>query len=52
VNDHVATQPICDPAQGPVSVFAWVKDGAPGQVILSQKTGANWLMVDAATVLW
>jgi hypothetical protein len=30
-----------------VSVFAWVKGGAGGQVILSQASGANWLRVDA-----
>jgi hypothetical protein len=33
-----------DPSQGPLSVFVWVKGGAPGQVILSQAGGANWLM--------
>ena len=27
--------------------MAWVKGGAPGQVILSQRTGANWLTVAA-----
>jgi hypothetical protein len=32
------------PADGPFSVLAWVKGGAPGQVILSQAGGANWLM--------
>jgi hypothetical protein len=34
-----------DPAAGPLSVFAWVKGGTPGQVILSQEKGADWLMV-------
>jgi hypothetical protein len=28
-------------------VFAWVKGGAPGQVILSQAGGANWLMASS-----
>ena len=33
-----------DPSTGPFSVSAWVKGGGPGQVILSQTGGANWLM--------
>ena len=45
VGDCVTTQFIRDPSQGPLSVFAWVKGGAPGQVILSQEKGANWLML-------
>jgi len=36
---------VCDPSQGPLSVFAWIQGGAPGQVILSQEKGANWLML-------
>jgi hypothetical protein len=39
--------PVLDPAEGPFSVLAWIQGGAPGQVILSQASGANWLMVDA-----
>jgi len=38
-----------DPSQGPFSVFAWVKGGAPGQVILSQAGGVNWLMAGVGT---
>jgi sugar lactone lactonase YvrE len=38
---------ILNPADGPFSVIAWVKGGAPGQVIFSQSNGANWLGVDA-----
>lgn len=36
-----------DPSDGPFSVFAWVKGGAPGQGIIAQQSGANWLMADA-----
>lgn len=43
-DDYVATGLACDPSAGPLSVFAWVKGGAPGQVILSQTDGADWLM--------
>ena len=34
---------MLNPADGVFSVFAWVKGGAPGQVIISQKDGADWL---------
>jgi subtilisin family serine protease len=43
-DDRVSSPFVVDPAEGPFSVFAWVKGGAPGQVILSQAGGANWLM--------
>jgi hypothetical protein len=45
--DFIVTVLRLDPAAGLLSVFAWIKGGAPGQVILSQQTGANWLMADA-----
>jgi hypothetical protein len=48
VDDYVSTTLVLDPAAGPFSVFAWVKGGAPGQVILSQKSGTNWLMAGAS----
>jgi hypothetical protein len=37
---------ILDPAEGVFSVFAWTKGGAPGQVIIAQNAGTNWLRVD------
>jgi len=40
----VRTPAVRDPSTGPLSVFAWVMGGGPGQVILSQTGGANWLM--------
>ncbi len=43
-----ANSPV-NPASGPFSVLAWVQGGAPGQVILSQEGGMNWLMADGAT---
>ncbi|MHC4175396.1 MAG: Kelch repeat-containing protein [Planctomycetota bacterium] len=46
INDYVSTSFILDPADGVFSVFAWVKDAAPGQVIISQTGGANWLLAD------
>jgi hypothetical protein len=38
---------VLDPADGPFSVLAWVKGGAPGQVVVSQQGAANWLATDA-----
>ncbi|MCU0915367.1 MAG: GDSL-type esterase/lipase family protein [Planctomycetes bacterium] len=43
----VRTPFVRDPSQGAFSVFAWIKGGNPGQVILSQASGANWLMASA-----
>jgi hypothetical protein len=43
----VAANSVLNPKDGPFSVLAWVKGGAPGQVIVSQQGGANWLMADA-----
>jgi hypothetical protein len=45
----VVADNVLNPADGPFSAFAWVKGGIPGQVILSQQAGANWLMSDPAT---
>jgi hypothetical protein len=48
VDDYVSTPFILDPSAGAFSVFAWVKDSAPGQVVISQTGGANWLSASAA----
>ncbi len=48
VDDCVTTEMIRDPFEGPISVLAWVHGGAPGQVILSQEKGADWLMAGAS----
>jgi len=48
VDDYVSTPFVLNPSTGAFSVFAWVKGGAAGQVILSQQTGVNWLMADAS----
>jgi hypothetical protein len=44
----VAVCALLNPSEGPFSVLAWVKGGAPGQVIVSQAGGADWLLADAA----
>ena len=46
IDDYVSTTFVLDPAGAPFSVFAWIKGGAPGQVLISQTGrpwGANWL---------
>ncbi|UCG59903.1 MAG: LamG domain-containing protein, partial [Phycisphaerales bacterium] len=43
VNDYVSTPFVLNPAEGPFSVFMWVKGGVPGQAILSQASGSDWL---------
>jgi len=47
LDDYISTGFVLDPAAGPFSAFAWIKGGAPGQVIISQTSGANWLSTDA-----
>jgi gluconolactonase len=47
-NDYFTTPFVQDPSTGTFSVFAWIKGGLPGQVILSQKGGTDWLSTDAA----
>jgi acyl-CoA thioesterase-1 len=49
LDDALLTEFDLNPQDSPLSVFAWVKGGAPGQVILSQKSGINWLMADPVT---
>ena len=43
IDDYIATDFVLDPSSGAFSVLAWIQGGAPGQVILSQDGGANWL---------
>ena len=47
VDDCVITGYIPNLTEGPFSVFAWIKGGAPGQDVLSQMDGANWLCTDS-----
>ncbi|MBN1363003.1 MAG: PD40 domain-containing protein [Sedimentisphaerales bacterium] len=45
----VLTDSVLNPNAGPFSLLAWVKGGGPGQVIVSQAGGADWLLADPAT---
>jgi hypothetical protein len=46
IDDHIVTGLALNAADGPFSVFAWVQGGAPGQTVISQFNGANWLSAD------
>jgi hypothetical protein len=46
IDDMIIGNASVNPEEGPFSVFAWIKGGAAGQVIVSQQTGVNWLKVD------
>jgi hypothetical protein len=48
IDDYVSTEFVMNPAEGAFSMFVWIKGGAPGQVVLSQKDGASWLCTDAS----
>jgi hypothetical protein len=47
--NFAVTKLVHDPSRGPFSVLAWVQGGAPGQTILSQAGGANWLSAQPGT---
>ena len=46
VDDCAVVDFILNPIEGPFSVFAWIKGDVPGQVVLSQIGGVNWLCTD------
>ncbi len=46
VDDCVIAGPVLNPLDGPFSVFAWVQGGVPGQTVISQIDGADWLGTD------
>ncbi|MCP4609456.1 MAG: hypothetical protein GY845_12150 [Planctomycetes bacterium] len=45
-DDYLSTDFILNPTEESFSIFAWIKGGVPGQVILSQAGGSNWLAAD------
>lgn len=47
INDYVDTPFVLNPREGAFSVFVWIKGGVPGQAIISQEEGANWILTDA-----
>lgn len=53
IGDYVSTDSVLNPADGPFTVFIWIKGGLPGEAILSQSSqsgsGDVWLGTQAAT---
>ncbi len=46
IDDYISIPFVLNPSKRPFSVFAWIKGGAPGQVVVAQKDSANWLYTD------
>ncbi|MHC4740749.1 MAG: MBL fold metallo-hydrolase [Planctomycetota bacterium] len=55
VGDYISTDFVLNPANGPFSVFAWIKGGLANQVVISQTNdaaiGPNWLAADSSGCL-
>jgi hypothetical protein len=49
IDDYISVPAILNPADGPLSVLVWVKGGGPGQAIISEVGGPNWLSLDPLT---
>jgi len=47
VDDCLVTAFGVNPAEGSFSIVAWIKGGAPGQTVISEPMGADWLAVNA-----
>ncbi|MFC1793492.1 LamG domain-containing protein [Planctomycetota bacterium] len=47
VSGYAIAGAVLNPADGLFSIFAWIKGGAPGQVVVSQQSASNWLTTDA-----
>jgi len=52
MDDYITTNFVLNPSLGPFSVFAWIKGGSPGQVVISQTdgigSGETWLGITAS----
>jgi N-acetylneuraminic acid mutarotase len=51
IDGCVIAGPVLNPAGGPFSIFTWIQGGEPGQVVISQLEGANWLCSDPSGCL-
>jgi hypothetical protein len=49
INDFAIANSSLNLGGEALSVFAWVQGGAPGQVVIAPRDGADWLFADAAT---
>ncbi len=48
-DDYLTAPFVLDPARSPFTFEAWIKGGALGQVIVSQRGVSNWLLADPVT---
>jgi N-acetylneuraminic acid mutarotase len=48
IDDYISTPYVLNPTEGNFSVFAWVKGDTPGQVVISQADGVDWLSADTS----
>ncbi len=46
IDDYVRIPSFMSTEDSSLSVFAWIKGGMPGQVIISQKGRSDWLLAD------
>jgi hypothetical protein len=46
IDDYVSTPSFMLTENSSLSVFAWIKGGMPGQVIISQEGRSDWLLAD------
>ncbi|MHC4431031.1 MAG: LamG-like jellyroll fold domain-containing protein [Planctomycetota bacterium] len=49
VDDVIIAGSPLNPADGPFSILAWIQGGAPGQAIISESAGPDWLSLDPVT---
>jgi hypothetical protein len=47
VDDYVSTGPVLNLADGAFNVLTRVMGGAPGEFVISQEGGVDWLITDA-----
>jgi hypothetical protein len=49
VDDCLVADSLLNSADNPFSVFVWIKGGEPGQAIISELGGSNWLSLEPET---
>jgi gluconolactonase len=49
VDDAIIAGLPVNPAVGPFTALAWIQGGAPGQAIISESAGPDWLSLDPLT---
>jgi len=48
VDDYIAIPFVLGSTNEGFSIFAWIKEGIPGQTIISQADGTDWLSTDSS----